>query len=132
MRPPRGAVADFRRAGDACLMACAADGLHHFLAAPAAGRAAAIPAAAELDAADGLQPFGHRFRRHGVRLGARLTRDELHEQHDADDRHDEGEDDDRDELLRGLDERRMGIVSRHGGSYWGKALILAWVRAWTP
>src|SRR3954465_13723081 len=98
-------------------MAGAADGLHHFLAAPAAGRAAATP---ELDAADGLQAFRHGLGRHGVRPGARLTRDELHEEHDADDRHDEREDDDRDELLRGLDERRMGIVSRHGGSYWEK------------
>jgi hypothetical protein len=53
---------------------------------------------------------------------------QLHQHHDAEDRHHERQQHDRDELLRRLDEGGMLVVLGHAGAPWfcaGKMLILA-------
>jgi len=69
---------------------------------------------AELDLADRLQALGDLLRRHRGRIRARLVQHELDDEDDADDRHEEGEQDDNDQLLRRLDERGVFVVRAHG------------------
>ena len=69
--------------------------------------------AGEHDVAHGLQAFGHRLgsERRGVR--GPVVGDELHQHHDAEDRHQERQQHDDDELFRGLDKGGVFVVLAH-------------------
>src|SRR6266581_784397 len=79
----------------------------------AAARARGAARGAKLDPPHGLDARRHRFRRHRARVGSLGAHDELHQQDDADDRHHERKQDHDDQLPRGLDERRIGVVLAH-------------------
>src|SRR5690242_17404554 len=116
-RRPGCLVADLGRAGDTRLMAGRAHRLHDFLAAAPAGSAAA--ARAELDMRDRLQSCRDRIGRERAGIGVPFAGHELHDEHDADHRHEKGQQDHDDQLLRRLDERGMRVVRAH----WGQSCL---------
>src|SRR5712692_2882061 len=116
VRRPGLVVTDLGRVRDAGLVAGCAHRFNDLLAAASARGAAR---GAELDPRDGLDARRHRFRRHRAGVGARAAHDQLHQHDDADDRHHERKQDHHDQLLRGLDERRLGAVLAHWGVRFG-------------
>src|SRR5712692_348605 len=116
MRRPGAAIADLGSVGNTCLVAGRAHRLDDLLAA---ARARGAARGAKLEPPHGLDARRHGFRRHRARVGALGAHDELHQQDDANDRHQERKQDHDDQLLRGLDERRSGVVLAHWGVCFG-------------
>jgi hypothetical protein len=108
-RRPGGLVAELGRVGDAWDVAGGADLLDDLLAAFCSCSAGG----AELDFAHRLDACGHGLRGQGGRIRARPVDHQLHQQHDAEDRHHERQQHDRDELLGRFDERGMLVVLGH-------------------